>query len=108
METDTELSVIFNRANGIDKDPKYADIFNGLQQKRLFARMGHNSSSEQIRFSAGSQHYSDFHEGSNNTGKLIEDPEKREKMGRATLVRVVDKFEAQAIVEQMIRIYDTI
>jgi hypothetical protein len=27
METDTELSVIFNRANGIDKDPKYADIF---------------------------------------------------------------------------------
>jgi hypothetical protein len=43
METDTELSVIFNRADGIDKDPKYADIFSGIQQKSLFARMGHNS-----------------------------------------------------------------
>jgi len=53
IETDTELSVTFNRANGINKDPKYADIFNGLQQKSLFARMGHNSSSEQISFSAG-------------------------------------------------------
>lgn len=42
METDTELSVTFNRANGIDKDPKYADIFSGIQQKRLFARMGNN------------------------------------------------------------------
>jgi hypothetical protein len=35
IEIDTELSVIFNRANRIDKDPKYADIFSGLQQKKL-------------------------------------------------------------------------
>ena len=70
METDTELSVTFNRANGIDKDPKYADIFSGLQQKSLFARMGHHSSSEQISFSAGLQHRSDFLVGSTNNGPI--------------------------------------
>jgi hypothetical protein len=70
METDTELSVTFNRADGIDKDPKYADIFSGIQQKSLFARMGHNSSSEQISFSAGLQHHPDFLVGSTNTGPL--------------------------------------
>jgi hypothetical protein len=70
METDTELSVTFSRADGIDKDPKYADIFSGIQQKSLFARMGHNSSSEQISFSAGLQHHPDFLVGSTNTGPL--------------------------------------
>ena len=45
-------------------------FFGGLQQKRLFARMGHNSSSEQMGFSAGLQHHPEFLVGSTNTGPL--------------------------------------